>query len=73
VQAENWASVFRDLSVGCSTEQRPSPMVDEDHQLALALSETQLQVDRELARRLHDFDSTPVSIFDLGLLIILGY
>lgn len=32
---------------------------DEDHQFALALSED--QVDRELARRLNDLNSTPVS------------
>lgn len=44
-----------------SSSRKSTPTVEGDHQLALALSEDYPQVDEELARRLYDLDSTPVS------------
>ena len=49
-------------SSSCCPPSTSASPVEVDHQLALALSEDYPQVDKELARRIHDLDSIPVSI-----------
>jgi hypothetical protein len=49
-------------SSSCCPPSKSASPVEVDHQLALALSEDYPQVDKELARRIHDLDSIPVSI-----------
>lgn len=75
MQAEVLARSFCNLSIGSSTltENRHefkggmlqnAEIRNQSH--ALALSEDHHQVDKELARRLHDLGSSPVSILYLG-------
>lgn len=49
-------------SSSCCPPSKSASPVEVDHQLALALSEDYPQVDKELARLIHDLDSIPVSI-----------